>query len=95
MIEMFFINVQQRRAIYFLEDGDVSNDAHIAVVLNRAAIINVLGADERHTANREGRLSQRGERQKRVIDRSQRRARGNDDWESDLPHEVSHHIALV
>ena len=85
MIEMFFIDVKQRRAINFLEHGDVANDANIAVMLDGAAILDVLVADERHTANREARFAQRGKRQQRVIDRPERRARGNDDWESDSP----------
>ena len=95
MIEMFFINVQQRRAIYFLEDGDVTNDANIAVILDGAAIVNVLVADERHSAKRQARIPQRGKRQKRVIDRPQRRARRNNNWEPDPLHEIAHHVALV
>src|SRR5271169_3871910 len=82
MIEMFFIDVKQRRAINFLEDGDVADDAHIAVVLDRVAILNVFVADKSHSANREARFTQRSERQKRVIDCSERCARGNNDWES-------------
>ena len=53
MIEMFFKDVKQRRAINFLEHGDVANNAHIAVMLDGATILEILVADQRHPANRQ------------------------------------------
>ncbi len=50
---------------------------------------------EHHSANREARFTQRGERQKRVIDRAQRRARGDDDRESNALYKIEHQVALV
>ncbi len=56
MIKMLCIDVKQGRAINFLEERDTPNDADTPVVLDRAAIFNVLVADERYPAISAGAL---------------------------------------
>ncbi len=58
MIEMFFEDIEQRRAINFRQQGDVADDAHIAVMLDGAAIFNVFLADQHDAANRQARRAQ-------------------------------------
>src|SRR5229473_4187575 len=95
MVELFFINIKQCSTINVLEQGDLADDANIPVMLDCAAILNVLVANEHHTANCHARLAQCGKRQKRVIDRPKRRACGDDDGKTDAQHEIAHQVAFV
>jgi hypothetical protein len=45
MIEILFKGVKERDAINFLENGNVANDAHTAIMLDGAEILDVLVAD--------------------------------------------------
>ena len=74
-IEIIFVNFKQSRAIYFFKHGNVSDDSYAAVVLNRAAIFNVLIAYHHDSANRQTQFAQRRQCQQGVVDRPQRRAR--------------------
>src|SRR4029079_2943947 len=95
VIEILVVNIEQRRTIDLPQGRDVTDYAGLAIALDGQPIFAVPFANQNDSGNREVRFAECSQRQKRVIDRTESSARGNNDGKPDAPHQVAHQITLA
>ncbi len=78
----------QRGRRHLIEPRDLGDDLHLAVALDRGAIMRRLRAIHHHAGERQSAPPDRLDRQQRVIDGAERRARDEDDRQFEFVGEV-------
>ncbi len=88
-----------RRSIAAASSGSsarqLGQDAHPAEALDGGAVAGIGRAVEHDAGNRQSTRSQRGETEQRVVDRSERAARHQQNGQRQPGHEIDHEVAIV